>query len=192
MNDKVSDDPQAIRCPACESVKVQSRTIDAEFPYREGESAVLLTVQWLAYRCATCELEFVGSDAEDLKHAAVCRHLGIFTPADVTAIRTSYGMSRAKFAQATKIGAATLGRWERGELIQNPAHDQFLFLLTFPENLERLITRGSATIDATFSPEKHLGYNADRQKFKSLSKLQKLATARKKASAFRLYNPKAA
>jgi hypothetical protein len=50
-------------------------------------------------------------------------------------------MSRAAFAQLTKLGEATIARWERGGLIQNAAHDQFLYLLTFEENIKRLTDR---------------------------------------------------
>ena len=47
-------------------------------------------------------------------------------------------MSRAVFSRLTRIGEASLGRWENGLLIQNLAYDHLLYLLTFPENLERL------------------------------------------------------
>ena len=76
-----------------------------------------------------------------MRHEAVCRHLGVLTPKEIIAIRKSYGMSRAVFARLTGIGEASLARWENGLLIQSPAYDRFLFLLTFPENLERLKSR---------------------------------------------------
>jgi hypothetical protein len=50
-------------------------------------------------------------------------------------------MSRAEFSRLTRIGEASLGRWEKGLLIQNHAHDQFLYLLKFPENVARLRDR---------------------------------------------------
>ena len=52
-------------------------------------------------------------------------------------------MTRLGFAELTKFGEATLGRWERGALIQNAANDQFLYLLRFAENVDRLRTRNA-------------------------------------------------
>jgi hypothetical protein len=47
-------------------------------------------------------------------------------------------LSRAEFARLTKLGEATLVRWEKGSLIQNPANDQYLRLLGFEDNIRRL------------------------------------------------------
>jgi len=62
-------------------------------------------------------------------------------PAEVLDLRSSYGLTRAEFAEATRIGEASLARWETGQLIQNPANDNFLYLLRFRENWERLKAR---------------------------------------------------
>jgi hypothetical protein len=35
-------------------------------------------------------------------------------------------MTRAAFAELTRLGDASLARWEKGLLIQNPANDQLL------------------------------------------------------------------
>ena len=53
-------------------------------------------------------------------------------------------MTRAAFAEMTRLGEASLARWEKGLLIQNPANDQLLYLLRFPENVERLRARPAA------------------------------------------------
>ena len=74
-------------------------------------------------------------------HETVCRHLGVQTPVEVLAIRQKYNMSRPGFAELTRLGEATLGRWERGALIQNAANDQFLYLLRFADNIDRLRAR---------------------------------------------------
>jgi transcriptional regulator with XRE-family HTH domain len=60
------------------------------------------------------------------------------TPAEITAIRERYHLSRAEFARLTRIGEASLARWEGGLIIQNGSIDQLLYLLTFSENLDRL------------------------------------------------------
>ena len=141
MTDSSELTPPNICCPTCNSGNVQSQTVNSSFPYGEGESAVTLAVNLRAFECRDCGLEYVDDSAEDLKHDAVCRHLGVFTPTEIESIRDSLGMTRSKFSQVTKIGEATLGRWERAALIQNAAYDQFLYLLTFPENVVRLLNR---------------------------------------------------
>jgi DNA-binding transcriptional regulator YiaG len=88
--------------------------------------------------CNQCGFQFTDEVAEEARHEAVCRHLGVMTPKEIKEIRKSYGMSRAEFSHLTRIGEASLARWENGLLIQSPAYDQLLYLLTFPENLERL------------------------------------------------------
>ena len=69
---------------------------------------------------------------ERLRHAGVCRHLGVLTPAEVRGVREQYGMTKAAFAEATAIGEATLGRWETGAVIQNRASDFYLRLVRIP------------------------------------------------------------
>jgi len=66
------------------------------------------------------------------------------TPAEIVALRNKYRLTRAQFAEKTRIGEASLARWETGELIQNPANDGYMYLLSFPENLERLEGRYKA------------------------------------------------
>jgi hypothetical protein len=71
-------------------------------------------------------------------------------------IRTIRGdLSQVKFAELTRLGVATIGRWERGELIQNGANDQLLFLLTFPENFKRLRHRISGAFSSGGSGALH-------------------------------------
>ena len=65
------------------------------------------------------------------------------TPREVVAIRTRLGMTRAAFAELTRLGGASLARWEKGLLIQNAANDQLLYLLRFPENVKHAAVRRS-------------------------------------------------
>ena len=52
-----------------------------------------------------------------------------------------YDLTRSEFAAITKFGETSLSRWETGAVIQNLANDQLLYLLQFPENLQRLRER---------------------------------------------------
>jgi putative zinc finger/helix-turn-helix YgiT family protein len=135
---------KAIRCPQCGAARVHTEHVDEPFTYGEGPGAVQLSALVPLRRCARCGMKFLDAAAEDAQHEAICRHLGVMTPAEILALRRRHGLSRAQFAQLTKLGAATLARWERGVLIQNAAYDQLLYLLTFDENVERLRRRGES------------------------------------------------
>lgn len=136
----VHDD--ALSCPDCESDRIVTEWIDRPFPYGRGDCSVELSARIPVRRCEECGDQFLDAEAEDLMHEAVCRHLGVMTPSEVRAIRRqSGGLSRAEFSRITRLGEATIGRWERGELIQNAAYDQLLYLLTFPENRVRIRER---------------------------------------------------
>ncbi len=132
----------ALSCPDCESDRVVTEWIDHRFPYGRDDSAIELSARIPVRRCEECGDQFLDAEAEDLMHEAVCRHLGVMTPREVRDIRRQSGrLSRAEFSRITRLGEATIGRWERGELIQNAAYDQLLYLLTFPENLVRIRER---------------------------------------------------
>ncbi len=139
---RMKDADDAHRCERCGVSAVRIEKHLQTFPYGEGPSAVDLTVAVPVYSCEHCGIEYTDDAAEDIRHEAVCRHLGALTPAEVRAMREDqYGLSRERFAEITKFGIATIQRWESGALIQNPANDQYLRLLAYPENLEILRAR---------------------------------------------------
>ncbi len=131
----------SVECPNCGSSNVTTRVSLDRFAYGNGPDAVQLEANIPFHRCADCAFEYTDSEAEDIRHEAVCRHLGVMAPTEVLSLRNSYGLTRAEFAVATRIGEASLGRWETGQGIQNPANDNFLYLLRFRENWERLKAR---------------------------------------------------
>ena len=73
------------------------------FTYGGGPNAVQLKATIPFHRCADCTFEYTDSAAEDIRHEAVCRHLGLMGPAEILDLRNSYGLSRAEFAEATRI-----------------------------------------------------------------------------------------
>ncbi len=99
--------------------------------------SVRVPVRW----CDACGLSYSDDEAEDVRHEAVCRHLGVMTPREVRNVRERHGLNRAEFSRLTGLGEASLQRWEAGSLIQNTANDRFLLLLTNPRNLELLKQR---------------------------------------------------
>jgi putative zinc finger/helix-turn-helix YgiT family protein len=138
---------QLHHCPQCGQDAVETRTDNETFRYGTGEAAVELSALVPVHACASCGFEYTDAAAEDVRHEAVCRHLGILFPSQVIGIRKSFGFTRAEFAAITRFGEASLARWETGAITQNPANDQLLYLLQFPENMERLKERGKTGTD---------------------------------------------
>jgi putative zinc finger/helix-turn-helix YgiT family protein len=132
-----------VECAFCGSVSVSSEQTTESFEYA-GDPVVTLTVSVPQYTCNDCNQSFLDASAEDRRHEAVCAHLGVLTPTQIRRLRESHGLSRAEFARLSKLGAATIARWERGSLIQNGANDLYLRLLQDPANIRRLQDLGSA------------------------------------------------
>jgi len=80
-------------------------------------------------RCGSCGFGFIDREGEDIRHEAVCRHLGVLAPKEIREIRKKHDMTRTEFASAAKLGEDSLRRWENGLLIQNEANDRYLRLL---------------------------------------------------------------
>ena len=145
------DTPEALTCFDCDS-PVGRTWLDHTFTYGVGADAVELPVRLPVHRCLSCGLEFLDEEAQTLKHEAVCAHLGVLSPNDVRGIRKRYGMSRAAFSKVTGLGEATLNRWENGILIQSPANDRYLRLLSELDNLRRLQRLDAKPTDSAPSP----------------------------------------
>ena len=135
-----------ITCAVCGSNNLSRRMEVDEFEYGAGEGAVSLSANVVVFACDDCDFEFTGPSAEVVRHEAVCRHLGVMTPSEIRDLRGRYGMSRQSFASITRLGAASIARWEAGSLLQNRAYDSLLYLLCFEDNLRRLRSRHTAAV----------------------------------------------
>lgn len=125
-------------CPQCGENSITTyRHLDT-FTYGSGDAAATLEVDLPVRRCDACDFEFLDHEGERLRHEAVCRHLGVLTPAEIRDIRRRFGMTRAAFAELTRLGEATLNRWENGSVVQNRANDRYLRILAIPEVMNRL------------------------------------------------------
>ena len=119
-------------CPQCGERSITTyRHLDT-FTYGSGDAAATLEVDLPVRRCGACDLEFLDHAGERLRHAAVCRHLGVLTPAEIRGIRRRFGMTRAAFAELAGLDEATIDRWENGAVVQNQADDRYLRLLAIP------------------------------------------------------------
>ena len=146
---------------------------DHTFVYGLGEAAAELAVRLPVRRCDHCDFDYLDEEGERLKHEAVCQHLGVLTPQEIRGMRERLGLSRSALAKLTRIGEASLSRWESGIKIQTPGYDRYLRLLGAPgiaAVLEQLDHAPSA------AQPRHA-------KFRSLEVLQR---HKQRAAAFRL------
>ncbi len=171
----------SVRCPNCESNNVKTSVEEDAFTYGEGSSAVQLTAAVPVRSCTNCGFQFTDGEAEEARHDAVCRHLRVLAPREILELRKRYNMSRAEFAELTRLGEASLARWENGQLIQNAANDQLLFLLTVPSNVELLRRRA---LRQEQSEAAHISQESTDQRF---SELRDIDSYRRQAAGFRLF-----
>lgn len=145
MNGKNEESSKRMHCGRCESTNIETAFKDYCFEYGTGENQIELTALVPVRKCVSCGYEFLDEEADDIQHEAVCKHIGVMTPAQVSALRGLYRLNRTQFAKITKLGEATLARWEKGVLVQNAAYDNYLYLLGWTENLKRVRSRGKET-----------------------------------------------
>ena len=112
-------------CPLCGNAGITTLWKPDVFDY----GTVELTADVPVRRCDACDFDYLDDEAERLKHAAICRHLGVLSPEEIRRIRTRLDMTRTEFARITGIGEASLNRWENGLNIQTHAYDRCLRLL---------------------------------------------------------------
>ena len=127
-----------LECPQCGTGGVTASQHRHTFTYGSEESAVELTVDVPLLRCSACGFEYLDEEAEQLKHEAVCGNFGVLSPAEIRRIREHHQMTRARFAEVTGLGEASLNRWEKGLTIQTQGNDRYIRLLAFPVNMQHL------------------------------------------------------
>lgn len=142
MEKRNEADTEDMHCGRCESKEIETTFEDYAFEYGAGENQIELTASVPVRKCQACGYQFLDEEADDIQHDAVCNYLGVMTPAQVISLRELYGLNRAQFAKITKLGEATLARWEKSVLIQNAAYDNYLYLLGWHKNLKRICSRG--------------------------------------------------
>lgn len=147
-------------CANCDSTSLHLSCEVQAFPYGQDDAQVMLSAKVPVWTCGNCGEQFTNSVAEELRHEAVCRHLGRMTPAELRDLRGRYGDSQEEWHKRTGIGLASIKRWEAGSLIQNEAMDLFLWLLNDRNIGQRLLLRndqppssGSARRFRTTMPE---------------------------------------
>ncbi len=108
-----------------------------------GEKGDSFQVEVPMVRCLGCGIAYTDFRAEQLRHVAACRHLGLYIPAEIKALREKLGLSRRQFDEAYGIPPASMERWENGRIIQNRSMNTLLKALSNPATAARLDGRVS-------------------------------------------------
>ena len=141
-------------CSDCGSTDARHEYKQQSFRHGSGDNVADLTCDVLVYSCNQCGCEWTGSEAEEARQNAVCRHLGRLTPGEVRGVRDRYRLSQAEFSRITGFGEASLSRWETGAQIQNAAIDRLLRLIESDEQnlyrLQHIADRGGLTAERKF------------------------------------------
>lgn len=118
------------RCPNCGKANLESRRIKDVFDYESDQESIRVEVDDVPIQaCVACGEIFLGPQALQMRHHAVCRQLGLLNPDEIRSLREQLGLSQDQLATLTGIGVASISRWERGRLLQNRAHDNLLRLI---------------------------------------------------------------
>lgn len=139
-----------VDCDACgATATVVPREENQAFAFGEQGQEVELLAKVEVWSCSACGFSYTGAAAEEERHAAVCRHLGVLTPHEIRELRETHSLSQAAFAKLTGFGEATVKRWEAGLVIQNASADRYLRLLKDSCVYERAVAQanGSPPID---------------------------------------------
>jgi putative zinc finger/helix-turn-helix YgiT family protein len=165
----------AARCPTCGQGWLRNRIIDERFDFEDDGVKHPVVARNLPVRecdnpecgerlsgpeAARIREEAIGRaldeylrrpdptpEAARLRHEAVCRARGLLTPREIRRIREQIASSPEEFWRLTGIGVATVGRWERGGLLQNRSMDRYLRLLGRDEANVEFLRRLAAGAD---------------------------------------------
>lgn len=113
-------------CPQCDSEEVATNWVDDVITWGSGDLESRIPVSVPVRMCSVCDLQYMDEHGERLRHEAICRHLGVLSPAEIRSIRRGHGMSRSAFAHATGLDEAAIRRWESGIAVQSHDDDRRL------------------------------------------------------------------
>ena len=129
-----------ICCPRCESEDIKINLMNYTFDYGSGDKKIKINAKKVpVMSCEKCDIEFLDKHGEMIEHEAICRHFGVLTPNEIKLIRKSLGYTQEGFAKLTKIGIASLNRWESGSGMQSHSHDNYLRLLRENPDLIKIL-----------------------------------------------------
>lgn len=117
------------QCDICDEATATLSFENQSWSYGPVADGILLSTKVPVWTCAGCGLQYLGEEAEDIKHEVVCEYLGRLTPREIRTMRIDFGMAQDTFAEFTGYGIASIKRWETGAQIQSESVDKHLRLL---------------------------------------------------------------
>ncbi len=99
------------RCPSCGHQPLVAQRIRDEFAYGPDDERIAVVAEEVpVLACPACDEVLYGPEAAAIRHQAICRALGLLSPAEIKALRERLGPDQEDFARLTGIGVATLSR----------------------------------------------------------------------------------
>ena len=137
------------RCECCEAGRLVTEYRSDSFEHEGETGTVAIKANRVPFEvCNSCKSTFVTRDTLRARHEALCRQLGLITPAETLQIREHHGLNRARFAKITRFGEASLFRWERGRSLPNQSNSNYMkLLLQNPANVEFLLAQDAKSTE---------------------------------------------
>ena len=146
MEELVTDFPQGVdrigpeSCPHCERKgTLHLETVTDEVTIRTTLGSFQTAITYSQVVCDSCEEAFTDAAGAAVYDSEIESKRKAFVAAQVRQIRELTGLSRSEFLAITKLGDASLTRWETGAGEPTAAYASFLVLLRLPENLRHLV-----------------------------------------------------
>jgi len=117
-------------CLACGAVAVERSHDPVTVDFRDGS----FVVDGFDYeRCSACGEEYYGAGQVDAMHARAAEQArlarGLLAAADISRLRLDLGLTQLALDAALGASPGTVGRWERGSVVQPAVADRLMRLL---------------------------------------------------------------
>lgn len=127
-------------CPHCEqNGTLHTDLVTEEVTIRTALGSFQTTITYPQVVCENCGEAFTDAAGAAVYDGGIENKRKTFVSTQIRQIREATGLSRAEFLAVTKLGDASLTRWETGTGEPTAAYASFLELLRLPENIQRLI-----------------------------------------------------
>jgi DNA-binding transcriptional regulator YiaG len=129
------------RCFFCGSNQVHARKVMDRVQFETIFGMAAKEVHLPALVCAACGQAVIGEEGQELRDQIIAKERRERIAAEILQIRGSTALTRNEWLALTRIGDASLSRWENASLEPNAAYANYLFLLSYRDNLHRLKSR---------------------------------------------------
>jgi putative zinc finger/helix-turn-helix YgiT family protein len=122
--------PKPTPCLVCGAVAVEITRDPVTVEFRDGSYAV----DGFEYeRCIACGEEYYAAGQVDAMHAQAASQArlqrGLLAPDDIVRLRLDLGLTQTALDGALGASLGTVGRWERGSVVQPGVADRLMRLL---------------------------------------------------------------